>query len=129
METATQSTQHYLEILTLVAGWIISVLVGLYGAVVLYQIFTGKIDLSKLLNEPGGGASLSRFQFLIFTLVIAMSLFLVIVSKEGGPGFPEEIPAGILGLLGISGGSYAVSKGIQAKRDSDLKALGVNPGK
>ena len=113
-----------METLTLVLGWFVAALVGFFGIAVVVLILTGKIDLSKLISEPGGGASLSRFQFLIFTFVIAMSLFLVIVGHEGGPAFPDEIPGGILALLGISGGSYAVSKGIQAKRDTDLAAGG-----
>jgi hypothetical protein len=56
------------------------------------------------------GASMSRFQLLIFTLVIALSLFLVVVSKME---FPDRIPPEILTLLGISASTYAVSKGIQ----------------
>jgi hypothetical protein len=81
---------------------------------VLWQIFDGTIDLSRLISEPNGDASISRFQFLVFTFVIALSLFLVIVSgKDGKPAFPESIPGGILTLLGISGSSYAVGKAIQ----------------
>src|SRR5262249_49131478 len=53
-----------------------------------------------------------RFQFMIFTFVIALSLFLVIVGKSP-PQFPNIIPGGILALLGISGSSFLVSKGIQ----------------
>ncbi len=30
------------------------------------------------------------------------------------PGFPESIPSEIFVLLGISGGTYAISKGIQS---------------
>ena len=83
-----------------------------------WKIATGTIDISELISEeakqdkPRGKASLSRFQFLIFTFVIALSLFWVIVRQEG---FPEEIPNGIFLLLGISGGSYVLSKGIQAQ--------------
>jgi uncharacterized membrane protein len=51
---------------------------------------------------------MSRFQFLIFTFVVAMCL--LVLTLESGE-FPKLDP-NILGLLGISGGSYLVSKGI-----------------
>ena len=54
---------------------------------------------------------MSRFQLLIFTLVIALSLFLVVVSNMK---FPDSIPPEILTLLGISSTTFAVSKGIQS---------------
>lgn len=102
--------------LALVLGWTLVIIVGLLGLVIVYKVLTNSIDISLLISESdGGGASLSRFQFLIFTFVIALSLFYVIVRQEG---FPEEIPNGILALLGISGGSYVVSKGIQAQMDA-----------
>jgi UDP-N-acetylmuramyl pentapeptide phosphotransferase/UDP-N-acetylglucosamine-1-phosphate transferase len=76
-------------------------------------------------------ASMSRFQFLIFTFVISLSLFLIVVSNaqlrqtdenakraadQTLPGFPE-IPGGVLALLGISASSYTVSKAIQSNKD------------
>src|SRR5262249_2772628 len=99
--------------LSLVSGYIICVFVGLLGLVVLWKIITGSIDLTDLISEENGGASMSRFQFLIFTFVIAISLFLVIVGHPGGPQFPSAVPATVLALLGISGSSYLVSKAIQ----------------
>jgi len=99
------------DMLALVLGWTVALFVGLFGAVILWKVVTNQIDISRLISEPdGSGASLSRFQFLIFTFVIALGLFWVIVRQEG---FPEEIPEGIFILLGISGGSYVVSKSIQ----------------
>jgi glycerol uptake facilitator-like aquaporin len=101
--------------LAVVAGWIATVVVGFIAAAIIYLILRGKIDLSKVLEEPTTTkASLSRLQFLIFTFVIALSLFLVIVGT-GTPKFPE-IPAGIFALLGISGGTYAVAKGVDANK-------------
>jgi hypothetical protein len=101
--------------LSLVCGYIICVLIGLLGLLVIWRIFDGSIDLSELISEQNGGASMSRFQFLVFTFVIAFSLFLVIISS-GTNGhamaFPD-IPGTVLSLLGISGSSYLVSKGIQ----------------
>jgi len=55
---------------------------------------------------------MSRFQLLIFTFVIAFSIFLMIVSSK--PMRFPNVPAEILTLLGISASTYAVSKGIQA---------------
>ncbi len=99
--------------LYLACGWVICILIGLFGATILWKIWDGTIDLSDLISETNGGASLSRFQFLIFTFVIAFSFYLVIISHKDGPQFPASIPAAVLSLLGISGSSYLVSKGIQ----------------
>ena len=114
------------EYLTLAIGWTLTVLIGLYGLVILWKIIKGEINLDKLISEPdGSGASLSRFQFLIFTFVISMSLFWVIVHHGG---YPEEIPAGIFALLGISGGSYVVSKGIHSGLNSKVEDKKPSPG-
>ena len=85
--------------------------VALLGFAIISRIYTGRIDLTRLISEPTGDASMSRFQLLIFTFVIALSLFLIIASSST-PGFPD-IPSGVLTLLGISASSYLVSKGIQ----------------
>src|SRR5438876_12283804 len=58
----------------------------LFGFMILTAIASGKIDISRLLEEKSadgakeangakGAASMSRFQLLIFTFVIALSLF------------------------------------------------------
>jgi hypothetical protein len=97
--------------LTIATGFTLLVLVALCAFSVLLAIANGTIDLTGLLSETDGkGASMSRFQLLIFTLVIALSLFLVTVANN--MQFPR-IPGEILTLLGISGTTYAVSKGIQ----------------
>jgi hypothetical protein len=101
--------------LALVVGWILTIMLGLLGLIIVWLIVSGRINLSNLISEPNGQASLSRFQFLVFTFVIAMSLFLMIVSTTP-PSFPV-VPGGILALLGISGGSYVVSKGIQTTKE------------
>ncbi len=111
--------------LALVAGWIVTVFVGLMGLAIVVLIAAQKIKLDKVLEEPGTEkASLSRLQFLIFTFVIAMSLFLVIVG-DGTPAFPKEIPVGILALLGISGGTYAVSKGVESNKAVEMAKANV----
>ena len=97
-----------------IAGVIITILIGGFGFVILWKIVWGTIDLSKLVSEQDGTASLSRFQFLIFTFVISMSLFLLVLANidSGNNAFPELSTQALM-LLGISGGTYAVSKGIQ----------------
>jgi hypothetical protein len=91
------------------------IMLFLFGFMILAGIASGKIDISQILAEKGGsGASMSRFQLMIFTFVISLSLFLIVVSKGD---FPKEIPNQILVLLGISATTYGVSKGIQATSD------------
>jgi quinol-cytochrome oxidoreductase complex cytochrome b subunit len=99
------------------------VLLILFGFLVLAAIATGKIDISLLLAEVGGGASMSRFQLLIFTFVIALSLFLVVICKCEFPKIPTEV----LMLLGISATTYGVSKGIQAGATSQGKNASTSP--
>lgn len=111
--------------LGLVIGWILTIFLGLLGAVILWKIIDGTIDLTYLVSDELGWASLSRFQFLVFTFVIAMSLFYVIASQTP-PSYPK-IPAEILGLLGISGGSFVLSKGIQSSRDVSMTEAGNPP--
>jgi hypothetical protein len=54
-------------------------------------------------------ASLSRFQFLIFTFVIG-GLFLLLSIRAGTF---VEIPTNVLALLGISAGSYLVAQAVK----------------
>jgi len=63
---------------------------------------------SLILESDGSKASLSRLQALIFTFAVA-GLFMVFSLDIGDF---VEIPSSVLGLLGISGGTYLVSKGI-----------------
>jgi hypothetical protein len=106
-----------------VMEWVIIVFIAGLGAVVLFKVFTGSIDLSHVLDEmadtPVAGvppsqpkASLSRLQMLVFTFVIA-GLYLTLCLEAGEF---LAIPDQVLGLLGISGGSYVISKGIQANK-------------
>src|SRR3974377_104928 len=76
------STQNALNKLKIATGFTLLTLIFLFGFAVLVNIANGTIKLSGLLSETGGpdgskGASMSRLQLLIFTLVIALSLFLV----------------------------------------------------
>lgn len=61
-------------------------------------------------DDKGSQGSLSRFQLLLFTFVIA-GLYLVLCIENGQF---IDIPGNVLGLLGISGGSFVLSKGIGA---------------
>jgi hypothetical protein len=106
--------------LTLLVGYGTLILVFFFGLMVLMEMARGRIDLAQLLSEAGPGgktcaASLSRFQLLIFTFVIALSLFLVTVANGK---LPDHLAPEILTLLGISASTYAVSKGIQASSPS-----------
>ncbi|HZD31719.1 MAG TPA: hypothetical protein VE779_08655 [Candidatus Angelobacter sp.] len=90
-------------------GFVLCAFIGLLAATIIAWIWMGKIDLSQLISEPSGDASMSRFQLLIFTFVIAISFFVLV---EGNHGALPDIPNGVLTLLGISASTYAVSKGI-----------------
>ena len=114
-----------ITLLGLVIGWILTIFIGLLAIMILIKIWTGDIDLNYVISDENGWASLSRFQFLIFTFVVAMSLFYLIVANTP-PQYPV-IPKEILALLGISGGSYVVSKGIQSSRDVDMTHEGEPP--
>jgi hypothetical protein len=93
---------------------IISLIILLFAFVVLWKIWRGDISVKGLLAEvPAQGksvdsakASLSRFQFLLFTFVIA-GLYLLL-SIEAGTFV--DVPQNVLFLLGISGGTYVASK-------------------
>lgn len=112
-----------MEFLLLLSGYLIAIIVGLYAAVIFWKMVKDKINLQYLISEKNGQASLSRFQFLIFTFVIAISFFLAVLANikcSVAPILPN-VPPGVWALLGISGGSYVVSKGIQketSKNDS-----------
>ncbi|MDX6576336.1 MAG: hypothetical protein QOE96_2289 [Blastocatellia bacterium] len=102
------------HLLALVMGWTVTILVGAFALAIIYKMLKGDINLMYLIAGADGDASLSRFQFLIFTFVIALGLFLIILSQSPVPAFPATIPGGILALLGISGGSYVTSKAVDA---------------
>jgi uncharacterized BrkB/YihY/UPF0761 family membrane protein len=110
-----QGTPDYgFHLLALVMGWTVTILVGAFALAIIFKMVKGDINLMYLIAGVDGDASLSRFQFLIFTFVIALGLFLIILSQSPVPAFPATIPGGILALLGISGGSYVTSKAVDA---------------
>lgn len=115
----------------ILTAWLIPVFIALLGLLVLWKIWKGDIKLQGLINESdkpdgsSGEASMSRFQLLIFTFVIAMSLFLIIMNEMKFP----EIPGSVWTLLGISGGSYLISKGIQCKSEEEEKRIDLEMAK
>lgn len=114
----TDDTAIALNKLKIAIGFTLLSIIFLFGFAILIAIAKGAIDLSDLLSETGDDkASMSRFQLLIFTLVISLSLFLVVAAKSEFPAIPPEI----LTLLGISATTYAVSKGIQVSGNQTSK--------
>ena len=110
-----------MQTMVLAFSWIIVILLAAIGALVVVKMWTGKIDLTYLVAEANGQASYSRFQFLVFTLVIAGSFLILTLEQRS---FPTIDPS-ILGLRGISGGSYVLSKGIQSGSGAAMKGVGA----
>lgn len=93
--------------LPILIGIAVTVLILGLAFTVLWKILTDRIDLSELISEDGK-ASLSRFQLLVFTFVIAGVYLLLCIES----GTFVDIPESVLGLLGISSASYVLAKGI-----------------
>ena len=104
----------------------------LFAAAVVWQLVR-EDALSGIVLEPGGDrkASLSRFQMLVFTFVVA-GLFLMLSIEAGSF---VDIPASVLGLIGLSGGTFVVSKGvttsvevqkIKGETETDLARINAN---
>jgi hypothetical protein len=130
-----------LQNLEVIVGYVVCVIVGAFGLVLIVQMFRGKIKLETLLEDEDHTASTSRFQLIIFTFVVSLCFFLVVVSnvnirQAGAPSKTTtsendsdksplpEVPGGVLALLGISASSYLVSKGI-----SNSNGNGTTPTK
>jgi uncharacterized BrkB/YihY/UPF0761 family membrane protein len=123
-----QGTPDYgFHLLALVMGWTVTILVGAFALAIIFKMVKGDINLMYLIAGVDGDASLSRFQFLIFTFVIALGLFLIILSQSPVPAFPATVPGGILALLGISGGSYVTSKAVDANASKPAAPVIVPP--
>jgi len=114
--------------LALMTGWVLLAVLVAFAATIIYYMWSGKMDLRRLISEPNGDASMSRFQLLVFTIVVAFGLFLVMVSGDT-PKFPDSIPSSVLTLLGISASSYVVSKGIQLGSDGGGRHKDPDTGK
>ena len=102
-----------LKVATTAFAYVLAIgFLGLFW-VIIAKIASNKIDIGTVIMEKDGSekSSISRFQLLIFTLVIA-GLY-VILSLENGQLI--DVPNGALALLGISAGSFLVSKGMPSK--------------
>ena len=105
-----------------------SAVIVAFAAAVLLEIIFGTINLNGIISEaqdvtgPDGKpkASLSRFQFLVFTFVVA-GLFLML-SIEAGTFV--NIPNNVLGLIGLSGGGFIVSKAVGHKKPDAASTTG-----
>ena len=102
--------------------WSGAIFMTLVEAYVVYGI-AFKWDMKKLLCAEDGAASMSRFQLLLFTFAIAGGYFYLLIRQDAFPA----VNASAMALLGISGGTYAISKGIQASRDTTLSASQPSP--
>ncbi len=100
--------------LILMTYWSVTVIIMAFAVIVLYKLV--RVDLSGLIceitDEGAGKASLSRFQFLLFTFVVA-GLYLALCLESGTF---IDIPNGTLGLIGISSGSYVLSKAVSSSK-------------
>lgn len=99
-------------------GYVACVFLALLAGTIIYYIWIDKIDLRHLVSETNHEASMSRFQLLIFTFVVAIGMF-ELIEKNTPPAFPD-IPQGVLTLLGISATTYAVGKGISYSQPQTL---------
>ena len=95
--------------------WAVAIFFVTLEVSLIYLIWTGRLQLTKLLCESDGKASMSRLQLLIFTFVIAALIFLMTlqVGKDAGSYAFPDIPSEILWLLGISVAGYSGGKFLQ----------------
>ena|ERR1700761_956744 len=110
--TTTSTYMHRVDYLLVPIGIAFILLMGVLCVMLLIKMWKNEIDLSCLLEEANGQASISRFQLLIFSLVVAVGVFLSILHTMRLP----EIPNSVLILLGISASTYAAGKGISFSR-------------
>jgi len=107
--------ENYYNLLAVVFGTLLALFIGFLMGTIIWLILKGKINLTYLLSDGTEKASMARFQVLIFTVVIALSLFMITLHNNKFPDIPVEI----LGLLGISGLSFLISKAIDNNRDPE----------
>jgi len=110
----------FMNVLLAVFGFGFFGIMGLLCTMLLYKMWTNQINLSTLLKEANGDASMSRFQLLIFSLVVAVGVYLYMLKHLALP----DVPQSILTLLGISASTYAAGKGISFSRPEGV----IKPG-
>lgn len=117
MGSATTSTYaEKVVYLLLPIGIAFMIIMGLLCLMLLIKMWRNEINLCTLIEEANGQASMSRFQLLVFTLVVAVGVFLSILHTLTLP----DIPNSILILLGISASTYATGKAITFSRPEGL---------
>ena len=104
-----------MEITWIILQWVLVIFLAVVAAIIAYKMLIGQIDMTDLIDEPTGKASLARFQFLLFTFAV-VGIFVYLCFKAGDW---VNIPNGVLALIGISGASYVISKGIQKQGNGD----------
>jgi hypothetical protein len=104
------------SVVVVVCEYILCVFLGLLAAKLLLMIWRDQINLTSLVSETNGDASMSRLQLLIFTFVVAVSFFYLVLKNNSFP----LVSDGVLTLLGISASTYAVGKGISYSRDEGV---------
>ncbi len=99
-----------METLSLILISFAGIFIIFIGLIVAWKILRGEIDVTKVISEEGSDkASLSRFQMLVWTFIVGLSFLYLVILNDAIPDIPNEV----LALLGISGGTYLISKGIQ----------------
>ena len=111
-----------MSLLLNICGFIAAGFLAALCVTIIVFIWNGKIDLTHLCSEGNGQASMSRFQLLIFTFVVAIGMF-EIIEKKNPAEFPI-IPESVLTLLGISASTYAVGKAISYSQPQTLVPAG-----
>jgi hypothetical protein len=104
--------------------WTLALFLLLLEATIIVLIWKRVINLQRLISEDDGSASFSRFQFMIFTFIVASAYIVQAFARIKAGGELPTIPETVLGLIGISGGSYLVSKGIEASSETQTGKSG-----
>ena len=78
---------------------------------ILYRVVTGQVNPLKLAEGDDGRLSTSKFQWLVWTIVVVFSYIAILVARKGMIP-PEEMPANLLIAMGMSTGTMAVAKGV-----------------
>ena len=119
-KTPLEAVRQWLE---LFAEFGFFLIMGLLCLMLLDKMWRDKINLSTLLKEANGDASMSRFQLLVFSLVVAVGMYLYMINNSELP----KVDQSILTLLGISASTYAAGKGISFSRKEGVTKPGAVP--
>lgn len=102
-------------------GWLAGVGfvgLGLFSYVAVFRFRTGRLDffVTKLYEGADGRASFSKFQFLVWTVVILVGIVTIAVARMIATGDivspVDEIPENLLALLGLSTATSLGAKGV-----------------